>query len=57
MNLAEFEEELAKTLDKKIDVIMEETYTEEIMCENKYENLAGEIFYKEVKKDRRILYD
>ncbi len=57
LNLAEFEEELEKALNKKIDVIIEETYTQEIMNENKYGKLAKEIFYKEVQKDRRILYD
>ena len=50
LNLAEFEEELE-------NVIIEETYTEEIMSENKYGKLAKEIFYKEVQKDRRVLYD
>ncbi len=31
-------------------------YTQEIMNENKYGKLAKEIFYKEVQKDRRILF-
>lgn len=57
LDLAEFEEELEKVLNKKIDVIIEETYTQEIMNENKYGKLAKEIFYKEVQKDRRLLYD
>ena len=57
LNLAEFEEELEKAFNKKIDVIIEETYTEESMSENKYGKLAKEIFYKEVQKDRRVLYD
>lgn len=57
LNLADFEEELEKALNKKVDVIIEETYTQEIMSENKYGKLAKEIFYKQVQKDRRILYD
>lgn len=57
LNLSEFEVELEKALNKKIDVIIEETYTKEIMNENKYGKLAKEIFYKEIKKDRRLLYD
>ena len=57
LNLTEFEEELENALKKKIDVIIEETYTEEIISENKYGKLAKEIFYKEVQKDRRVLYD
>ena len=57
LNLAEFEEELENALNKKVDVIIEETYTEEVMSENKYGKLAKEIFYKEFQKDRRVLYD
>ena len=57
LNLTELEDELEKALNKKIDIIIEETYTKEIMNENKYGKLAKEIFYKEVQKDRRILYD
>ena len=36
-----------KALNKKIDVIIEETYTQEIMSENKYGKLAKEIFFKD----------
>jgi len=57
LNLAELEEELEKVLNKKIDIIIEETYTQEILSENKYGKLAKEIFFKEIQKDRRILYD
>ncbi len=57
LNLVEFEEELEKALNKKIDVIIEETYTQEITNENKYGKLAKKIFYEEIQKDRRILYD
>ena len=57
LNLAEFEEELEKALNKKIDIIIEETYTKEIISENKYGKLAKELFYKQIINDRRILYD
>lgn len=57
LNLVDFEEELEKALNKKIDVIIEETYTQEITSENKYGKLAKEIFYKQVINDRRVLYD
>lgn len=57
LNLAEFETELEKALNKKIDVIIEETYTKEIESENKYGKLAKELFYKQVIKDRKVLYD
>ncbi len=57
LNLAEFEEELEKALNKKIDVVTEETYLDDTVEENKYGKLAKELFYKQVQKDRRILYD
>ena len=57
LNLAEFEEELEKALNKKIDIIIEETYTKEIISENKYGKLAKELFYKQIINDMRILYD
>ena len=37
--------------------IIKETYTKEISSENKYGKLAKELFYKQVIKDRRVLYD
>lgn len=57
LNLSEFEAELEKVLNKKVDVITEETYTEDIKSENKYGKLAKKIFYEQVKKDRRKLID
>lgn len=57
LKLAEFEIELEKLLNKKIDVVIEETYTKEISNENKYGKLAKELFYKQVINDRRVLYD
>lgn len=57
LNLADFEEELEKAFHKRVDVIIEETYTQEIISENKYGKLAKELFYKQVLKDRRVLYD
>lgn len=56
LNLIELEDDLEKSLNKKIDIIIEETYTKEIMNENKYGKLAKEIFYKEVQKEMRALY-
>ena len=57
LNLAEFEEELREILDKDVDVITEETYLDNTIEENKYGKLAKELFYNQVKKDRRVLYD
>lgn len=57
LDLAEFETELQEALNKKVDVVTEETYLDDNVEENKYGKLAKEIFYKQVKKDRRVLYD
>lgn len=57
LNLAEFEIELQEALNKNVDVIIEETYLDNIIEENKYGKLAKELFYRQVKKDRRVLYD
>ena len=57
LNLAEFETELQEILNKKVDVIIEETYLDDTVEENKYGKLAKELFFKQVKKDRRVLYD
>lgn len=55
--LAEFEEELEKALHKNVDVVTEETYLDDAVEENKYGKLAKKLFYEQVKKDRRVLYD
>lgn len=57
LNLAEFETELQEALQKKVDIIIEETYLDDTVEENKYGKLAKELFFKQVKKDRRVLYD
>ncbi len=57
LNLAEFETELQEILHKNVDVITEETYLDDAIEENKYGKLAKKLFYEQVKKDRRILYD
>lgn len=57
LNLAEFETELQEALNKNVDIVTEETYLDNTVEENKYGKLAKEIFYKQVLKDRRVLYD
>ena len=57
LDLAEFETELQETLYKNVDVIIEETYLDNTVEENKYGKLAKKLFFKQVRKDRRILYD
>ena len=56
LDLSEFQEELKKTLNKNVDVITEETYLDNTVEDNKYGKLAKDIFYNQVKKDRRVLY-
>ena len=56
LDLSEFQEELQKTLNKNVDVITEETYLDNTVEDNKYGKLAKDIFYNQVKKDRRVLY-
>lgn len=57
LNLAEFEIALKEALNKNVDVVTEETYLDDTIEENKYGKLAKELFYKQVQKDRRVLYD
>ena len=56
LDLSEFQEELQETLNKNVDVITEETYLDNTVEDNKYGRLAKDIFYNQVKKDRRVLY-
>lgn len=57
IDLVEFENELKSVLGKKVDIVTEETYLDDGVAENKYGKLAKEIFYNQVLKDRRVLYD
>lgn len=57
IDLVEFENELKSLLGKKVDIVTEETYLDDSVAENKYGKLAKEIFYNQVLKDRRVLYD
>lgn len=43
-------------LHKELDLVTEETYTEQIKYDNEYGRKAKEIFYNQVKKDRRLIY-
>lgn len=57
LNLSQLELELEEKLGKIIDIVIEETYTDEINNEDLYGTLAKKIFYKEVMKDRSVVYD
>ena len=56
LNLAEFETELQDALKKNVDVVIEETYLDNTVEENKYGKLAKDLFFKQIQKDRRIIY-
>ena len=56
LNLAEFETELQEALNKNVDVIIEETYLDNAVEENKYGKLAKDLFFQQIQKDRRIIY-
>lgn len=57
LNLSSLEIELEEKLEKVVDIVIEETYTDEINNEDIYGTLAKKIFYKEVVKDRSVVYD
>ena len=57
LNLNNLEIELEEKLEKAVDIIIEETYTNEINSEDIYGTLAKKIFYNEVIKDRCVVYD
>lgn len=57
LKLSELEMELERKLGKKIDIIIEETYTKEIDSKDVYGTLAKKIFMKEVMRDRSVVYD
>ena len=57
LDLGKLEIELEEKLGKKIDIILEETYTEEINDKDIYGALAKKIFLEEILKDRSLVYD
>lgn len=48
--------EIEKILKKKVDIIIEETYTKDIKYDDKSKKLAKKIFYNEVLLDRVKIY-
>ena len=56
LNLTHLENELEELFNKKIDLIIEETYSKISLSENEYGKLAKELFYNELKKDRRKIF-
>ena len=57
LNLSNLEIDLEKKLGKVIDIIIEETYTEEINSKDIYGTLAKKLFFERVLKDRSVVYD
>lgn len=56
LTFTKFETELEEALRKDVDVVTEESYTIYAQYENKYGKQAKELFFNEIKKDRRILF-
>ena len=49
--------EIEQILQKQIDIVVEETYTEDIEYDSETIKLAKNIFYNEVKKERLNIYE
>ena len=49
--------EIEKKLQKQIDIVVEETYTDDIQYDSETIKLAKNIFYNEVKKERLNIYE
>ena len=49
--------EIEQILKKQIDIVIEETYTEDINYDSETIKLAKSIFYNEVKKERLNIYE
>ena len=57
LNLCNLEIELEEKLRKKIDIVIEETYTKEINPKDIYGTLAKRMFLEQVMKDRSVVYE
>ena len=49
--------EIEQILKKQVDIVIEETYTDDIQYDSENIKLAKNIFYDEVKKERLNIYD
>ncbi len=49
--------EIEQILKKQIDIVIEETYTDDIKYDSETIRLAKNIFYNEVKKERLNIYE
>ncbi len=49
--------EIEQILKKQIDIVIEETYTDDIKYDSETIKLAKNIFYDEVKKERLNIYE
>lgn len=49
--------EIEQILKKQIDIVIEETYTDDIQYDSETIKLAKNIFYNEVKKERLNIYE
>ena len=49
--------EIEQILKKQVDIVIEETYTDDIQYDSETIKLAKNIFYNEVKKERLNIYE
>ena len=49
--------EIEQILNKQVDIVIEETYTDDIQYDSETIRLAKDIFYNEVKKERLNIYE
>ncbi len=49
--------EIEQILKKQVDIVVEETYTDDIQYDSETIKLAKSIFYNEVKKERLNIYE
>lgn len=57
LQLSSLAYEIEQILKKQIDIVIEETYTEDIKYDSETIKLAKNIFYNEVKKERLNIYE
>ncbi len=57
LQLSALAHEIEQILKKQVDIVIEETYTDDIQYDSESIKLAKNIFYNEVKKERLDIYE
>ncbi len=57
LQLSALANEIEQILKKQIDIVIEETYTDDIQYDSETIKLAKNMFYNEVKKERLNIYE